>query len=528
MLRILLSIALITSCNRFVKMVDDSYHEKIDTKSGADHVKVVFSHNINGETHPCGCRKFPLGGLPQAAGYLHESKQDSNVIYVDSGDMLFPSNTVPNTLADSIKFTADALANAQDLLGLKFFTPGDQDFALGVNYLAELSKKVKFSFLISNAKKSLPIKSIPYSHVKVGDTNLVFLGIVNPDILSGDIRSYFEDPIESLKKNLEEVKKMSFGSNEKAPKLILLSHAGMNFDKVLAKKFPQIDWIIGSHSQAFLKEPETVGNVQIAQVLSRNHYMGEIKIPFNQKATSSYKLAAIDENSEKKMPNNPLIPWLTKYKSELEEVQKAEQKRLMAHSVDSDYKSQTYISCSQCHTKQTEFWQETAHSIAWQTLEKAKAANNSQCISCHSLDFGKPQGFASTEEIVQGNDLDEKNMDAYWAEVNTIFKDVHSVRELKKGKRAELSKKWMKVDAKHSVENNYANVQCMHCHNQHPEHPFQIEEKTVQKDYSKNCLQCHTADQSPEWYNKGDSGLATTVNKKYVDQKIKELSCPKM
>ena len=526
MLKFLVTIALITSCSRFVKMADESYHEKIDIKTGADHVKVVFSHNINGETHPCGCRKFPLGGLPQAAGYLHEAKQDSNVIYVDSGDMLFPSNNVPHSLIDSIKFTADNLTKAQDTLGLRFFTPGDQDFALGLNYLADLSKSSKFSFLITNAKESLAIKSIPYSHTKIGDTNLVFLGIVNPDLLNRDTSSHFEDPLTSLKKKLEEIQIQKYEGNP--PKLILLSHAGMDFDKMLASKLPQLDWIIGSHSQAYLKEPETVGNVKIAQVLSRNHYMGEIKIPFNSQKSSSYKLIPVAEDSEKKLPNNPLIPWLEKYKNDLEKVQKEEQKKLMANAVTSDYKSQTYISCSQCHTKQTEFWQETAHSLAWQTLEKADAANNSQCIGCHSLDFGKPQGFVSTEEIVQGSEFDTKKMDTYWSEVNSIFKNVHSIREMKKQDRSKLAKKWFKVDEKHSVERNYANVQCMHCHNQHPEHPFQIEEKTVKKDYSKNCLQCHTADQSPEWYNKGDSGLATTVNKKYVDQKIKELSCPKM
>ncbi|MBC76557.1 MAG: hypothetical protein CME64_11140 [Halobacteriovoraceae bacterium] len=526
MLKAITLLVFLVSCSRLVELADDSYYEKVNPKNGADHFKVVFSHNINGETHPCGCRKFPLGGLPQAAGYLYEAAQDSNIIYVDTGDMLFPSTTIPSTLNDSVKFTADKLAKAQEMQGLKYFVPGDQDFALGVNYLAELSKRSKFSFVISNAKKELPLKHKEDVVNKIGDVNLVMLGVVEPSLLKPEDSKLFHDAQSALKKSLKAIAELKLDKDK--TKIILLSHSGMSRDKLLAKKFPEIDWIIGSHSQAYLKEPETVGDVKIVQALSRNHYMGEIKIPFNKKKDGSYKLVGIAEDFEKKKPENPMIAWLAKYKSELEAVQAAEQKRLMANASDSDLKTPTYISCSECHTKQTEFWQTTAHSLAWQTLEKAQAANNSQCIECHSLGFGKPEGFPSTEAIVQGPQLSDERMDQYWEEVNKVFKDVHSIRETSPSKRSELAKKWKKIDKNHAVESNFANVQCMHCHNQHPEHPFQMEDKVVQKDYSNNCIKCHTADQSPEWYLKGSNGLATTLNKKYVDQKIKELSCPKM
>jgi len=519
-------ILLFISCSRIIEMADDSYYEKVDAKTGADHFKVSFSHNINGETHPCGCRKFPLGGLPQAAGYFHEAKKDSNVIYVDTGDMLFPSTTIPESLSQSVKFTADKLAEAQDIQGLNYFLPGDQDFALGVDYLVELSKKTKFTFVISNTTKTMPIKHRKFVVTKLGDINLVILGVVDRTLLKQDASNYFYESENAIEETLKEVQKLNLKKDK--TKLLLLSHSGMKKDKLLAKKFPQFDWIIGSHSQAYLKEPEAQGNVKIVQVLSRNHYMGEIKIPFNKEQSDSYKLVAISEDLEKKRPDNPLIPWLAKYKSDLEAIQAEEQKRLMATATDSDIKTPTYISCSQCHDKQTKFWQSTAHSLAWQTLVKAKATNNSQCIECHSLDFGKPEGFISSEAVVQGPQLDEKRMDQYWKEVNTIFKVVHSIRETASQKRLELAKKWRKVDEKHAIDSNFANVQCMHCHNQHPEHPFQMEDKVVQKDYSNNCIKCHTADQSPEWYLKDSNGLATTLNKKYVDEKIKELSCPKM
>ena len=68
MIKHLLILLSLVSCQKFTKMMDADYADRIDVKSGSDHIKIVFSHNINGETHPCGCRKFPLGGLPQIAG----------------------------------------------------------------------------------------------------------------------------------------------------------------------------------------------------------------------------------------------------------------------------------------------------------------------------------------------------------------------------------------------------------------------------------------------------------------------------
>lgn len=514
------------SCNRFIKMTDSSYYEKVDPVSGADHLKIVFSHNINGETHPCGCRKFPLGGLPQAAGYLYEARKSAPVVYIDSGDMLFPSPQVPGTLKNSVTLTADKLAQAQEMLGLKYFLPGDQDFALGVSYLAELSKKSSFSFIATNMRDDSPIKHKKSVSLKAGEKEILLLGVINPDLMQTEASALLTSPAAAIQSALKEVKAKEGSLNKKT--IILLSHSGLDFDKELAKKFPEIDWIIGSHSQSFLREAELVKEVKIVQALSRNHYLGEISIPFNTKKESSYKLVPISEGLEKKMPENKMIPWLEAYKSQLDQAQKDEQSQFMADGFDEKVKFQTYNNCMECHKEQTEFWQKTPHSLAWQTLEQAKASNNPQCIGCHSLGYQDPKGFATTASIVQGSGLTEKKLDAYMAEVKETFKGSSSIRKMSSTERKKLSDKWIKLDEKHGVEKNFANVQCLHCHSQSSDHPFDIGSDSAKPEYAESCLKCHNADQSPEWYNKDTNGLATTPNKKYVEQKIKQMSCPKM
>ena len=52
-----------------------------------------------------------------------------------------------------------------------------------------------------------------------------------------------------------------------------------------AKSFPRIDWILGSHSMNFTQKPIQVKETKLAQMLSRNHYIG--KIHFNKNAPNS-------------------------------------------------------------------------------------------------------------------------------------------------------------------------------------------------------------------------------------------------
>ena len=86
-------VLLLSSCSLFISKVDEGEAAKKSEKPA--NLSLVFSHNISGETHPCGCRNFPLGGLPQVAGLFHNLSENSEVFYVDTGDTFFPSSVIP-------------------------------------------------------------------------------------------------------------------------------------------------------------------------------------------------------------------------------------------------------------------------------------------------------------------------------------------------------------------------------------------------------------------------------------------------
>lgn len=527
---ILASLLILSSCAEVVKKVDEATVPEV---ASGKKVEILFSHNISGETHPCGCRQFPLGGLPQVYGLFTKIKKDAEIIYVDTGDTFFPSSNIPKSMNDSLGFAANNLANGLDKLGLNYYIPGDQDFALGIDFLKNIANTHKFQFLIANLKDESTIKHQRYAIIKKGKATIFLTGLVNPESINTKEAELFGDVNIALKNVISDMQKEGLDFSNSRHRLIVLSHAGIDLDEKLATDFPNIDWIIGSHSQSFLRFSKDVGNVKMVQTLSKNHYIGDITIDLEaKKEVDAYTLHEVRDELEKIATPNPMRDFINAHKEKMSEIQLKEQmamsKQIEAKPGNQPVKKyQNPVSCLQCHKPQVDFWQGTPHSLAYATLMNVKEQNNLSCVKCHSLGLDDPKGFTSTKNIVGFKD---HAIIDYWNDAHAITAKVKSVRNLPTNEIKVLSRKWMDLDKKDNIKHNFANVQCLNCHDKHDEHPFEVElpKSADQKKLAmKNkCLTCHTNDQSPEWYSKNDKGIPTNPNEKVIAEKIKKMSCP--
>ncbi len=510
------------SCSKFVQLTDDQYYEVIDTK-GNTHIDIMFSHNINGETHPCGCRQFPLGGMAQTYGIIASNSKKNPTIYIDTGDTFFETTIIPDFIKQSSEFKAKKIAEALDKLGLKIYTPGDQDFSLGEKFLIDISNKHKFKFLISNSSKKMKIKHQKLIRIDSNGTALFFIGVISPELLRNEYKELLVSPEESIKKQIQIINQKF--SDVKNKKIILLSHSGIEYDKHLAEKFKDIEWIIGSHSQSFLRYSVDAGNAQIVQVLSRNHHLGKVSLALSKKAKDKYEIIEVRDETKDLVKNNIMLTWLNQFKSDLDKVHSTEQAG--QQGFETDKRLPTYISCSQCHEKQVDFWQGTTHSMAYSTLLNANEAKNPSCIKCHSVGHNQEGGFSSQRNMII-SEKESFNYKEYW---NEFVKDInvkHPLRKQSSKYIRKIAKKSLKRDAKNQVTHNFSNVQCINCHDKLSEHPFDEDNEKVKPNFQAKCITCHTNDQSPEWYNKDVKGLATSLNQKYFAKKLKEVSCPKI
>jgi hypothetical protein len=508
---------LIFSCSRFVSLTDkEAFQEKIVTESGKSTGVIHFSHNINGELYPCGCRHFPLGGIPQIAGAIAKSNKSNYVIYVDTGDMLFPSTIIPDALKETLIFNANNLVEANSKLGLKFFVPGDQDFALGEDYLVDVSSKATFTFLVSNFSEKTKIKHKKWAKISLPNLNLYFIGITDPSIYPSEYQSLFSSPEQAIENALDEI------PNDRNQRIILLSHSGIDKDTEWAKKYPRINWIIGAHTQNFLRDPILEGTTKIVQTLSKNHYLGSIKIDLGN-GDENYELVEIRDELKDELKPNPLSEFLDKHKLGLREVQAKEQALLSIS--DPNQRIVTANNCVQCHKSQFTFWQQTSHSLAFGTLLKNHEEQNTQCVGCHSLKFSDPRGYTKFSEIIatKDNKTDAQNQ-VYWKKYLSYFQNIRSVRLLSAKEKTKISQAIVKLDKNHKLTHNFAGVQCLNCHSKSNNHPFDSELKISEQDrffeIKNQCLNCHTTDQSPEWYEKNK------LKENEFKNKYKIMSCP--
>ncbi len=549
----------LSSCTYFSDRPAESRAKNL-FKDSPKEVSIVFSHNLNGETHSCGCRQFPLGGLAPVAGVMHELKSERPTLYLDTGNTFFPSTTVPGHVRDSLSFTAENLAKGLRLLDLSFFVPGAQDFAAGDDFLSKLIKENNFNVLAANtanARIKGQLNAKPWTKIESSSpqVKLYFIGLVSPDLLPAHARGHFSSTFDAFEKAYAEIVQDGFNPEDPTHRLFVLSTGGMNHDIELAEKFGNIDWIIGSHSQSFLSAPRNINGSRIVQVLSRNHYLGEIRLKLTEsKAKDTYQLHEVAESKEFVLDPNPLSSFLESYLVDLRNVQLAEQERMGASFASTDKLMQTASSCIDCHAPQGEKWMNTAHSMAFLTLKQANEASNLSCIECHSAGMGDPHGFQRSQDLVvfrsqlqthhkgeaPGEDTDEETeklrtiRENYWETIRQEFSEVGSVRALRPEELRKHSARWLEIDSQFEVAHNFSGVQCMSCHDQQVDHPFvwnNDEGRTPQQRYQSiknNCLSCHDADQSPEWFHRDERGVAQALNEDVFQEMYHKVACPSM
>lgn len=523
----LLTLITLVSCNNFISLIEgDEYNKTIDIQKGSDHISILHSHNINGETHPCGCRHFPLGGLSQVAGLFAELSLSKSFVYVDTGDTFFSSSKINPLSEKSQFFTAKKLRDALNSLGLQYIVLGDQDFAGGTVFIQELLKEAKFEVLGANFNEKTPFPFKKWAAIKLPSKTLYFTGIMEQSLYTREAQNFMSPSLTSLENVIKEMKANGMSDDDH---LIVLSHSGMEKDEELAKLYPRINWILGAHTQDFTKFPNMIGKTGITQVLSRNHYFGEIQIPFGSKI-EEFKFISheIRDELKDKIKNNPMNEFMTTYKSEVKRIQLEEEKSY-SFTQNSNLQKPTAQTCIQCHEAQGEKWMKTAHSLAYYTLIQNNEEAKAECISCHSVNYQEKGGFDKTTNMILFNDK-KSDLKDYWKAFHPHMKGVKSVRKLSEAKRVRYAGKWLKHDEKFGVSHNYANVQCLNCHDQGVNHPFEETttqlSKTAKAEHMKTkCLNCHTPDQSPEWYEKKE-GVSRPIDSVLVKQ-IQRIACPK-
>lgn len=131
----------------------------------------------------------------------------------------------------------------------------------------------------------------PYIMIKKGDLNVAVIGVEGADSIfcSPTCKLTFLNQYDAVKNAVQMIKE-----KEQADMIVCLSHSGTNKnlkkseDHILAKKVPEIDFIISGHTHTVIEKPFVVGETTIASCGSYLNYLGNIS--FSQKENGRWEI----------------------------------------------------------------------------------------------------------------------------------------------------------------------------------------------------------------------------------------------
>ncbi|HMB01801.1 MAG TPA: hypothetical protein VKS21_12505 [Spirochaetota bacterium] len=232
---------------------------------------ILFSNSENGHIHGCRCPVNPKSGLIKRAAFIrsYRQKYPDRTLLLTSGDLFY---LYPN------KPRAQQMLSSLASLDYDAVTLGDQDFVNGLDFLEEMQKELPLlaanvSYKKNNQKKSLDGHLIR----KVNGVRVAVIGVVQkkffnyPHLRQIKNKLYIENARSVLKQQLTQVK-------NKSDIILLLSHLGIETDRKIAADFPELDIIIGGHSQYLTSKPNIINNVIILQAGGKGNFQGELKL----------------------------------------------------------------------------------------------------------------------------------------------------------------------------------------------------------------------------------------------------------
>jgi 2',3'-cyclic-nucleotide 2'-phosphodiesterase (5'-nucleotidase family) len=214
-------------------------------------LRILFTNSANGQVENCHCPDHPYGGLEKRALYLEKyHAQFPNALILDNGD-----NFTFSMLKDPEAITVQAF----ELMPYDLINLGDQDIAAAPEAYLSLEKIVRRpNQIITLQKENIHVSILAYLHPATTNFYPEFT-FENMEILS---------PQDIIPQWLQQSKS--------ADLQILLSHSGFENDEEIARAFPEIDLIVGGHSQTVLDSLYLENGVPIVQAGGNAYYIGEI------------------------------------------------------------------------------------------------------------------------------------------------------------------------------------------------------------------------------------------------------------
>ena len=169
-----------------------------------------------------------------------------NVLVFDSGNLFFKKDKVDQGVASEIALnTANIIVDAFNVIGCDAFSPGSQDFAMGLRTLKELETRSNFDYISANIyDRSGGRLFSPYKTISIGGLNITVVGL----------SSKFNSLEVTVKDPIEELKNIVYQIEQESDFIVLLFNSTEIDISMFHKSKLPIDLVIRSNSRKKSKD----------------------------------------------------------------------------------------------------------------------------------------------------------------------------------------------------------------------------------------------------------------------------------
>ena len=236
---------------------------------------------------------------------------------------------------------------------------------------------------------------------RVKDVRVAFMGLCpsNPAFLKTgpDGRQIVTvDPVAAAVKYVPQMR-------AKSDIVVVLSGLDLDVARNVARKVKEIDLILGGQGGRETRpddfpEDTLIGRTRIHYVGDQGKNLGEVRLFLSDKRTiASMQRTTVQLTRE--WPDDAVLARLMDAtKEEVNAFNQAQAEAQSPFAVPEKPAAgrPAYTGsgrCVTCHESEFSIWSQSAHAHAFEVLVRDKQDFNPECVGCHTIGYGKPQGF---------------------------------------------------------------------------------------------------------------------------------------
>ncbi|NOZ22457.1 MAG: hypothetical protein GXP25_15355 [Planctomycetes bacterium] len=350
---------------------------------------IYFSSDMRGNIEPCGCTERQYGGLPRRATAIRRRGSSARLL-IEVGNATRGAREW-----DKLKFRY--ILMGLEKMGYAALNVGGREAELGRDDLVRMAAETKVPFVSANvvdAETRRPVVR-PYVVRAVGGFRVGITGILSKDAERPGPGLAVLDPEMALLRLLPELK-------ERCDFLILAACTDLEGMGRLAAKLYEVDVILGGRVREPTRQPVVVNQSILAAVADKGKMLGRLEIHFDEKGGVAGRSGEIIELGEEYADDPQMESVIARMKEEqkakeLGDATTHEALELIVAGKQAPG-ADRYVSaedCRECHMKAYQVWEGSAHAHAFATLTAKKYEFDRDCLVCHVVGLGAPDGYRS-------------------------------------------------------------------------------------------------------------------------------------